>query len=111
MRADVTHGSTILANRSTPAERAASKADTHWTDTFERFHPDCREMFEANPSRHGVDRRLSFDDKAENSFWTGPKKGNLASPDAVVRELPPMPLGAPRWAREIWAAQGGGAKI
>ena len=73
------------------------------------FHSDCREMFEANPSRHGVDRRLSFDDKAENSFWTGPKKGNLASPDAVVRELPPMPAGAPRWAREIWAAQGGGA--
>eukprot|EP01046_Picozoa_sp_COSAG06_P066064 COSAG06_NODE_16500_length_997_cov_2.408686_1_plen_321_part_10 len=38
VRADVTHGSTILRNRSTAAERAASKSDTHWVDTFERFH-------------------------------------------------------------------------
>ena len=60
MRADVTHGSTILANRSTPAERAASKADTHWTDTFERFHPNCREILET-PSKWGIDRNVGFD--------------------------------------------------
>ena len=103
MRADVTHGSTILANRSTPAERAASKADTHWTDTFERFHPDCREILET-PSKWGIDRNVGFD--ADVVVPSVDRDVQVDGRGEVVTALPmPMPecVRGIGWAEQVWA--------
>ena len=103
VRADVTHGSTILANRSTPAERAASKADTHWTDTFERFHPDCREILET-PSKWGIDRNVGFD--ADVVVPSVDRDVQVDGRGEVVTALPmPMPecVRGIGWAEQVWA--------
>ena len=108
VRPDVTHGSTILRNRSTDAERAVSKADTHWRDPFERFHPDCAEML-AVPSRWGVDRNCGF---LEDVVVPGVDRDlQVDSRGEVVMALPtPMPacVRGMGWAEAQWAAAAGG---
>ena len=60
VRHNVVHGSTLSKNRSTAEEQAASKSDTWWTDSFERFYMDCREMLTATASKYGIDRNFGF---------------------------------------------------
>ena len=101
----MTHGSTILRNRSTAAERAASKSDTHWVDTFERFHPDCREILNAVPSKWGVDRNFGF---VEDVVVPSIDRDLQVNADGSVMDTLPMPM--PEnvreigWARKLWEA-------
>jgi hypothetical protein len=107
VRPDVTHGSTILRNRSTEAERAAAKSDTHWTDTFERFHPDCREILTATPSKWGVDRNVGF--REDVVVPSVDRDLQVDSDGNVATKLPlPMPesVRGAAWAEELWVNAG-----
>lgn len=60
VRPDVIIGGTLLRNRSSPEEQAKASTESGWDDEFVRFHPDCRDVLCAKPSRWGVDRNVGF---------------------------------------------------
>ena len=113
VRHNVIHGSTLNKNRATPEEIAASKSDTHWTDSFERFHTDCEAMLLATPSKHGVDRNFGF--RKDVVLPSIARELQVDEDGEVVRRLPmPMPesVRGNAWAEEMWPPeQRGGAKL